>query len=171
MGETKRYESFPGWIILTCNLLSFAIYAIGASVLSGLGWWVVGLYLAGCLWLEIRVMQKSCVHCYYYGKNCGVGKGKLCALIFKQGDPTAFACKQATWLDILPDFLVSLVPLIAGIVLSILAFSWLRVILLIALVLLAFGGTAAVRGNLLCKHCKQREIGCPAAKLFEKAQS
>ena len=70
----------------------------------------------------------------------------------------------------LPDFLVSLLPLIGGIVLSVLYFSWLRVILMAILFALAFGGAAMIRGNLLCKYCKQGQLGCPAAKLFESAQ-
>jgi len=38
----------------------------------------------------------------------------------------------------------------------------------IILFFLFFGGTAMIRGNLVCKYCKQREIGCPAEKLFNK---
>jgi hypothetical protein len=170
MQDTSRYENYPVWIALVCNLVSVSIYAIGAYILLGLGAWVFVLYLLCCLVLEVRVLTKSCVNCYYYGKCCGMGKGRLCALLFKKGDLQAFSEREATWVDVLPDFLVSLAPLVGGIVLSFQSFSWLRVILLIVLVALTFGGNAAVRGNLLCKYCKQGQLGCPAARLFEKAQ-
>ncbi|MBN1579835.1 MAG: hypothetical protein JXA89_03970 [Anaerolineae bacterium] len=170
MEQTNRYDTYPVWIVLVCNLVSIAIYVLGATILADFGWWVSGLYLLGCLWLEIRVLQKSCVNCIYYGKRCGTGKGRLCALLFKQGDPRIFAERTISWVDVLPDFLVSLVPLVGGIVLSFVAFSWLRLVAMFVLIGLAFGGSAALRGSLLCKYCKQGEIGCPAAQLFEKAQ-
>lgn len=164
-----RYENYPAWIIIVCNLVPVSIYIIGAVILTGFSPWVSVAYLLFCLWLESRVMRKSCVNCYYYGKNCGTGKGRLCALLLKRGDPQRFAAKEATWKEVLPDFLVSLLPLLGGIVLSILDFNWLRIILLVLLMALASVGTAAIRGNLLCKYCEQGRLGCPAAKLFEKA--
>lgn len=165
----KRYENYPAWIIAVCNLVPLSIYVTGAAILSGFSSWVSVVYLLFCLWLEVRLLQKSCTNCYYYGKNCGVGKGRLCALLFKRGDPQRFAAKEATWKELLPDFLVSLLPLAGGIILSFLEFSWLRVVLLAVLIGLASVGTGVIRTNLLCKHCEQGRLGCPAAKLFEKA--
>ena len=52
------------------------------------------------------------------------------------------------------------------IILLIRDFSWATMIMLAILVALASGGTAFIRGSLLCKYCEQRKIGCPAAKLF-----
>ena len=164
----KSYENYPAWIIVVCNLVPVSIYVIGAVILAGFSPWVSVAYLLFCLWLESRVMRTGCINCFYYGKNCGTGKGRLCAHLFKRGNPQAFAVKEATWKELLPDFLVSLLPLLGGIVLSILDFNWLRVILLVLLMALASVGTATIRGNLLCKYCKQGQIGCPALKLFEK---
>ena len=166
MEETRSYKSYPGWIVFLCNLVSAAIYAIGATILAGFGTLVSVFYLLYCLWLEIRVLRKSCANCYYYGKACGTGKGKLCAVFFKKGDPRAFVEKEATWADVLPDFLVSVFPLVGGIILLIRDFCWPTVIMLAVLVALTFGGNAFIRGSLLCKYCEQRKIGCPAAKLF-----
>jgi len=165
--KITSYESYPGWIVLVCNLVPVAIYAIGAYVLAGFGVVVPVFYLLYCLWLEIRILRRSCANCYYYDKVCGTGKGKLCAMFFKKGDPRAFAEKEVTWADVLPDFLVSVFPLVGGIILLIRDFSWPTVIMLAILVALAFGGNAFIRGSLLCKHCEQGKMGCPAAKLFE----
>jgi hypothetical protein len=72
------------------------------------------------------------------------------------------------WKDIVPDFLVFMIPVLAGILLLIQEFTWIVLILIIALFLLGFLGNALVRGQLACRYCKQREIGCPAEQLFDK---
>jgi len=36
----------------------------------------------------------------------------------------------------------------------------------VALVMLSFVGNAVIRGSFACKYCRQREIGCPASRLF-----
>ncbi len=166
MEETKTYERFPAWIVLLCNAVSLAIYGLGAYILTGWSAWLAVGYVIYCLVLEIRVLQKSCVHCYYYGKTCGFGKGRLCALFFKQGDPASFASKQVTWVEMMPDLLVSLVPLVGGIALLIVRFHWSRLAALIVLIALATVGTGIVRGSFACKYCIQRTLGCPAEKLF-----
>ncbi|MBI2926854.1 MAG: hypothetical protein HYY24_14250 [Verrucomicrobia bacterium] len=166
---STTYESYPASTVVLSNALALAIYVIGAVILSDLGAWAVVLYVAYCVWIEFRILTKSCVSCYYYGKWCGLGKGKLCALLFKRGDPAKFAQSVVSWRDLLPDFLVSLVPLVVGVVLLARNFSWTLVALVIALAALTFGGNAVVRSCLLCKYCKQRELGCPAQKLFAGA--
>jgi hypothetical protein len=68
----------------------------------------------------------------------------------------------------LPDLLISLAPLITAIVLMIIEFDIL--LLFAALIILASTtlGNGYIRGTLTCKYCKQRELGCPAEKLFNK---
>jgi hypothetical protein len=66
------------------------------------------------------------------------------------------------WKDILPDFLVSIIPIVVGMVLLILKFNWLILSLIVLLVILISAGNGFVRGSLACKFYKQREIGCPA---------
>ena len=79
-----------------------------------------------------------------------------------------FCKKTITGKDIIPDFLLFFVPVLAGIVLLIMEFSWMILILVIFLLVLGFFGNAFVRGQLACRYCKQREIGCSAAQLFDK---
>lgn len=168
MEKPKPYERFPMPIVFLSNLLSISIYAIGIYILAQCGiWWAV-LYLAYCGWFEVKLLWHSCVNCTYYDKVCGFGKGKLCAMLFKKGDPQKFAEKEFKWLDLLPDFLVSIFPLIGGIVLLIMDFNWIILILLIVLLVLTSGGNAFIRGSYACKYCKQKELGCPAEKLFNK---
>jgi hypothetical protein len=120
------------------------------------------------LWIELRILQESCVNCYYYGKVCGLGRGKLCALFFKQGNPQEFAKREISWKSVLPDFMVLILPLVGGIIFLVMDFSWLILALMMILVVLSLGGNALMRGALACKYCKQRELGCPAERLFSR---
>ena len=168
MKASSPYENFPARIVLLSNSVGIAIYAAGLYVMAACGiWWAVS-YLLYCAWIEVRLLKRSCVNCYYYGKVCAFGKGKLSALLFKRGDPEKFTEVQIRWLDLVPDFLVSIIPLIAGIVLLVTAFSWVILALLVALLALSSAGNAFVRGSYACKYCKQKELGCPAEKLFNK---
>jgi hypothetical protein len=112
-------------------------------------------------------LSRHCVDCYYYGKTCAFGKGWLSSLFFPKGQPEQFNQKKITWKDIVPDFLVFIIPILAGILLLIQEFTWIILSLIIALFLLGFFGNALVRGQLACRYCKQREIGCPAEQLFD----
>ncbi len=168
MAETKTYEKFPIWMPLLSRLLAILIYITGAWILTGYGTGVAVVYVLYCLGREVRVMQKSCVNCYYYGKDCGIGMGRLCSKLFKQGDSTKFSAEKISWVDLIPDFLVSILPFVGGIVLLIRHFSLGLAALVGILALLSTTGNALVRSRYACKYCKQREIGCPAEKLFSK---
>lgn len=166
--KERCFENYPYWIVLLSNLVSLAIYLAGALIISKTGLiWLV-LYLIFIAYLEIRLIKGHCVDCYYYGKTCAFGKGRISSLLFKKGNSRQFCKKQMTWRDILPDFMVSLIPIIAGIILLIKSFNPALLILIIILPILTFIGNAFIRSRLACKYCKQRQIGCPAQKLFEK---
>lgn len=167
MEEVKCYENYPYWIILVSNLLQFSIYTIGIIIIKPIGIIWLLIYLAYTIFLEIRLLRKSCINCYYYGKRCAFGKGKLCSLFFKKGNPENFAV-DITWKDLIPDMLVAIIPVIIGIVRLIMDFNWLLLSLVILLFLLVSKGNESVRGTLACKYCKQREINCPAEKMFNK---
>ena len=168
MKQAKAYESYPAWIILASNIMSLPIYLAGAYIIyQAAGLWVL-LYLAFIGYLELRLLKGHCVDCYYYGKGCAFGKGRLCSLLFKKGRPERFAKIKLTWKSLALDFMVSLIPMVVGAGLLLFSFSWIIMGLVILLFVLSFPGNAFVRGSLACNHCKQRELGCPAEKLFQK---
>jgi len=152
------------------DIVALGIYIIGAYIMFKLGAVFGWLYLLFCLIVEIRVMRASCIHCYYYGKLCGLGRGKLASLFFRKGDPKKFLGKKISWKDLIPDLLVSLIPFILGIYILFNDFSWSMLLLLLILLFLTTFGNGSVRSNFACKYCKQRELGCPAEKLFAKAK-
>lgn len=169
MDDGGCLDSFPWWAIVACNLVSLGIYGLGAYIVYQVGWIFMAVYLAFILAMEVRLLAGHCVHCCYYGRACAFGRGKLSALFFKRGDPARFAGLVVSWRTLLPDMLVSLLPLAAGVVALVDDFSWWVLAAMIALLALSTMGNAAVRTNIACKRCRQRELGCPAEKLFQKS--
>ena len=168
MEKTQAYENYPAWMVLASNAVSLAIYIAGAYIIwQAAGLWVV-LYAAFILALEVRLIRGHCPDCYYYGKRCAFGQGKLSSLFFKKGNPSNFCKKNIGWKDLALDFMVSVIPMVIGGALVLFSFSWLILGLVILLFVLSFPGNAFVRGRLACRHCKQRALGCPAEKLFQK---
>ena len=168
MRSSECYESYPVWVVIIANLVSMCVYTIGALITYQIGiiWFI--LYLLYILLLEVKLLRTGCTNCYYYGKCCAFGKGKLSRLLFKKGNPEIFSQKQITWKDMVPDILVSVIPIIIGVVLLIVDFHWLLFSGVILLLLLTSVGNGVIRGSLACKHCKQFELGCPAQQLFNK---
>lgn len=166
MKKIQLYENYPPLTVAISTLVSLSIYLLGVLILSGFGVLTVILFILYCLAFEVRLLMGSCVNCYYYGKLCFSGKGLLCSFFFKKGDPKKFICKEITWVQLIPDFLIVLVPFTAGIYLSFVNFSWLRLGLMFLLLILGFPGIGYLRGSLACLYCKQRKLGCPATELF-----
>jgi len=168
MKEKTCYENYPFWIVILSNIVEFTVYGTGAFVIYKIGWiWLI-LYVLYIVWLVIRLLRRSCVNCYYYGKVCAFGKGKLSSQFFKKGDANKFTQDKIRWKDIVPDIMVSLIPIVAGIILLVIDFNWLLLSMVLALLLLTFIGNGLIRSSLACKYCRQREIGCPAEQLFNR---
>ncbi|MFC1511668.1 hypothetical protein ACFL5H_00540 [Candidatus Latescibacterota bacterium] len=151
--------------------VSVSLYALGVYIISGLGLFAIILYLIYCVSVEISILRRSCIHCTYYGNLCGLGRGKLCALLFRRGNPQWFGERQVSWKDILPDLIMPLIPLAGGIFLLTRQFDWAVACAMVLVILVTIFGNAAVRGSLACKYCKQRELGCPAERLFRKERA
>ncbi len=165
--ELEVYEDYPVWICAVAELMQLGIYTLGALILLEVAPWAAGIFLIYCLALEVRLMLVSCVDCCYYGRRCFSGKGLIVAMLFSGRDPERFARTEITFKDIIPDFAVGLVPLLVGLgLLVVRGLSWYVGVLVLLLAALAFPVTGWVRSTLACPHCKQREIGCPAQKLF-----
>ena len=170
MKNTAPYHTYPLWIVAASNTLSLSIYILGFHILSRLELYLAFAYLAYILFLEIRIIKMHCVNCFYWGKICAFGKGRLSSWLFKQGESSKFCAKKMTWKDMIPDMLVLLIPAVTGIVILILKFNIWILLSLILIILLSTSGNGFVRGNLACKNCKQAELGCPALDLFSKGK-
>lgn len=169
--DERRFESYPVWIVLVSQAVSLSVYGLGAFVLVGFGPIAAVAYLGYCAFVEVSVLRGSCRHCYYYGKLCSFGRGKLCSLLFKPGDPQRFLEREPSVRDILPDLLVPAIPVLGGVALLVQDFRWPLLVSVLCIVALATVGTGLVRGLLSCPHCAQRELGCPAEQLFSKQRT
>lgn len=144
--EAKYYERYPLTVVLLSNSFSLVLYAVGATIISGLHIVLTVPYVLYCVCIEISVLRGSCVHCFYYGKLCGFGKGRLASWLFKQGDPKHFAERAVSWREILPDIMVLLLPLLAGSVALVIRFSWSLALLMSALCVFSLAGNGIIRG-------------------------
>jgi hypothetical protein len=168
VATSKAYDSYPGSTVILSNLVTFSIYILGLLIILKIWWVLFFIYLGFILAMEVRLIRSHCTICYYWGRICGFGKGKLSSLFFKKGDTLKFCKDRVTWKDMVPDLIISLLPVVAGIILLILKFNILLFIALVILIVLISAGNAYVRKQLTCSYCKQRELGCPAEKLFSK---
>jgi hypothetical protein len=169
--ESTTYESYPAWMVAISAAVALAIYVAGAAILRGFGLWLAALSVVYAVWVELKVLRGSCIHCAYYGRVCGLGRGKLCALFFARGDPEWFSRRPISWKAMLPDLMVTVFPLVGGVILLVRDFSWVILGLMLVLILLSTVGNGMVRGSLACKHCRQRELGCPAEQLFSRERA
>ncbi|MBN1952384.1 MAG: hypothetical protein JW801_14380 [Bacteroidales bacterium] len=168
MTRPSSFINYPWHTILIASAVTFGIYFAGIFILAVLNPWIALSFLAYILFLEFRLLRYSCTNCYYYDKSCAFGRGKLSALLFKKGNPDTFNQKCISWKSMIPDILISLIPLTAGIYLLITDFNWLILFAMLAILGLTTAGNNYVRGSLACNSCKQKELGCPAYELFNK---
>ncbi|MBN2517305.1 MAG: hypothetical protein JXB14_00510 [Candidatus Altiarchaeota archaeon] len=164
---TKIYESYPATGVILINLFNAIIALLGALILLPYGVHVSLLYLVYVLYLEFQIMWGGCVNCFYYGKMCFCGKGVCAAKLFKKGDAKKFSQKQITWLTLLPTFMIVILPIVCGAILLAIEFDWILLAAIVAIGILGFPAQGITHG-WGCGHCKQRELGCPAEKLFQK---
>jgi hypothetical protein len=168
MPISKRYENYPIWIVLVSNASSLLLYATGFLITLRLHWIVALLYLIYILALEFRLIRYHCTNCFYWGKICGFGKGKVSSWFFRKGDNSKFCLNPMTWKDMIPDMLVPLIPFVIGIILLIIEFDIKLLLTVIIILLLTTMGNGIIRGSMTCKFCRQQELGCPADRLFNK---
>lgn len=169
MGNIEEYklyeeglEEYPAGEVIVGNVLM--LLWIGAGTLAVyLLWPIIAWIFLGFSLLTIYVVLRKlvCTNCYYYGKRCSSGWGKLTAVMFSQGSIERFP--EGMGLKIAPFIYGSLtvVPVAVLVFLMLKDFSWIQLLLL--LFILGFGfysGTITRRNS--CSRCKMRII-CPGS--------
>lgn len=159
----STYESYPFSIVCLSTVQTIVSYAIGAFIFYlTVGFWLALSYILLCIALFWMAMRFRCSYCYYYGKKCPTGLGNLCKSLFKKGDSTEFGNPKNVKPVAVPSFTLMFLPLIVGLIYAFVSFSWFLLLSLIAYFVVAVNTGFLLRKNILCKSCKQREIGCPA---------
>jgi hypothetical protein len=151
-----HYDNYPWSTPLLENAVWLAVYALGFVIFSLLSAWAALAYLGYSLVCMYLVIPRFiCTHCTYYGKTCHSGQGRLAALLFSKRETKRFGDYFKYMRFAAPVFLA---PIVSGLVLLIIHFSWERVGLAIAFGILALGCTRIVTLKLGCPHCNQRSV-------------
>jgi hypothetical protein len=166
--EPQAFENYPFLTVLIANTVTFIIWIVSIYLVWQLGAFWGALFIVYLLSLEFFVYKHGCSCCYYYGKWCAFGRGKIAPFLVKRYDPQKFCQRKVTWLNLLPVVLGSLIPVIVGVVLLIRGFSCSIFILTLIPVVNWFFINPLVYGKLICLHCKQGRLCCPANDFFGK---
>ena len=157
-GEFSFCENYPVHIIIIHWIILLLAFALGIYILHGLHYVLAIIYIVYSLTALTLILPLSrCVSCFYYGKLCNTGWGKIAAYLFKKGDESKYVdyYNYAIFLHLLwlgPLF-VALLQLVRK--REILALSIFVIYLFILFV------EKIILKKLGCKRCHLREF-CPA---------
>jgi len=85
-------EEHPKSIAVIGNLIMLLWISLGTVACWFFNPIVAGVYLAFAVVMVFIVLRKLvCTNCYYYGKWCPIGWGKLSALFFRKGSIEKFS--------------------------------------------------------------------------------
>jgi hypothetical protein len=149
-------EEYSRAAVIDANLAVLLWIALGTDACYFFNHIVAWVFLGVALLLVFVVLRwLVCTNCYYYGKRCASGWGKLSSVMFKQGDIEKF--NEGIGIKLAPVIYgsLTLVPLVLGTIATIQHFSVIKVIVLVALLLVGFySGTVSRKRT--CAQCRMR---------------
>lgn len=169
--EPRAFKKYPLSTVLITNSVIVIIWIISVYLVWQLGRFLGILFIIYIIGLEFFIYKHGCSCCYYYGKRCAFGRGKIAPFLVRRDNPQKFCQRKVTCLNLLPVILGSLIPVIAGLILLIRSFSWPILILTLIPVANWFFINPLIYGKLICLHCQQGRICCPANDFFGKKVS
>jgi len=152
------YDDYPIRIVILNLIELLSALVLGLLLVAQLGWWAVLLYaVVGCLGLMLALAY-GCTRCFYYGRVCGLGLGKIAPLVFRQRDEEEFGqaiSQTVAWTLV---GLVLALPVAAGLVslargLSVPGLAMLVVFLVLIVVIVL------THSRYVCGHCRQARDG------------
>jgi len=157
----KGLEKYPLGCVVGQNIFFVAYFAIGFIGMMPLqiyGFPAISvLYALFLIMMLLFILRKHlCTSCYYYGKLCNTGWGKLSALMFsKDSGNYQLGVKLAgiTWI------LATIIPIIGIIIVLIIDYSLSNLVFLILFILLT--PVSFINHKKACEKCKMR-LNCPA---------
>jgi len=156
------YEEFSKFIIILGNILMLLWITLGTIACWFLSPLIALFYLLFALIMIFVVLRKMvCANCYYHGKWCAMGWGKLSAIFFRKGDIDKFGSGIGIKLAPVTYGLLTLIPLILIVISLVRGFLIFKVILLILLLFISFY-SGSINRKKTCAKCKMRII-CPGS--------
>ncbi|MFC1998555.1 hypothetical protein ACFLVR_02795 [Chloroflexota bacterium] len=153
-------EQHPKSGVIIGNLIMAVWIALGTIAcwfLSPIAAWIYLAIGVSMAWVVMR--RLVCVNCYYYGKWCATGWGKLAAVFFKKGDMDKFSTSIGVKIAPMVYGLLSIIPITLLIVAMVAQFSVPRIVVLVLLIGVS-AYSAVVNRKKTCAKCKMRLI-CP----------
>ncbi|KPL00518.1 MAG: hypothetical protein AMJ91_04355 [candidate division Zixibacteria bacterium SM23_73_3] len=158
-------HTYPKYVIIIRWIILGVAFALGVYILLDLKEALGVLYVIYSVAALTLVLPLSrCVSCYYHGKACHTGWGKVAAYLFPKEDESKFVAHYSYAIFL---HLLWLIPLLASffqllrkrdVLALIIFFSYLLILLMERITL----------KKLACARCHQREF-CPAIP-FRKAK-
>jgi hypothetical protein len=161
----RCYDEFPLSTVIYNWAAAGGVMALGAAVAAQYG---VGVLAGYGLLLVVALVGTTgsvCARCAgYYGRRCGLGLGKVVALLFKKRNTDLYLRTPMQFVFLVLFVLGMAWPSLGGAVLMARGFSVGRLLQLGAAValLLAF---VVPHPRLVCSHCRQGASGdCPVGQ-------
>ena len=155
-------ENFPLPRIIFANVLMLVWIGLGTIACWFVYPVVAWIYLGAAIIMIFVVLRKLvCTNCYYYGKQCALGWGKVSALFFSPGSIDQFSTCAGIKVAPITYGLLTLIPLILCIVALVQAVTALKVAVLVLLLAIAVY-SGVISRKMACTNCKMRLI-CPGS--------
>jgi uncharacterized membrane protein YccF (DUF307 family) len=156
--EPAFYENYPKHIIAIRWLILLIAFALGIYVLLDLHYMLAIVYiLYSLIALTLILPLSRCVSCFYHGKFCNTGWGRVAFYLFKKGDESKYVdhYNYAIFLHLL-----WLVPLLIALLQLVRKRNILALSILVTYLFILFLEKIVLK-KLCCKRCHQKEF-CPA---------
>ncbi|MBW1812052.1 MAG: hypothetical protein JRJ87_27955 [Deltaproteobacteria bacterium] len=154
-------ENYSPLMVLIENFLHISTWVLAGWLVWPVqlqGWPVLTIAWAGVvLVVQILLKKHNCSGCYYYGKACHLGWGKLARWIFMQDSGNLKTGMRLSLFYIVSPPLFLAAGILSGILMDLGMRHWVLVGVYVALNLLAF--TVRFKG---CKVCAMRKV-CPGS--------
>ena len=151
-------QSYPKFVIIIRWIILAAAFALGIYILTGIKE-VLGLaYIVYSLVVLTLVLPLSrCSSCFYHGRACNTGWGKVAAYLFPKGDESKFVRHYDYAIFI---HLLWIIPLLASL-LQLVRLRNLLTLVVFGVYLFVLLLEKVTLKKLACSRCRQREF-CPA---------
>jgi len=162
---TSAQELINNIPYITMTILGAAIFIVAFSG-SALSLTAAGAYLiygiAGAIWIMIFV----CPYCRYFDtRECPCGYGHIAVKFRNKGSDECFSDKFKKHIPVIVP--LWFIPIVAGIPVAIINFSWPLLTLLVIFAIVAFVVLPLVSTKHGCKECPQKDT-CPWMKYKAK---
>jgi hypothetical protein len=156
--EPAFCENYPKYIIVIRWIILLTAFALGTYILADVHFALAIIYiLYSLIALTLILPLSRCVSCFYHGKVCNTGWGKVAGYLFEKGDESKYVehYNYAIFLHLL-----WLVPLLVALLQVVRKRNIFALLIFVIYVFILFAEKIILK-KLCCKRCHQREF-CPA---------